>query len=424
MRNLYAVLFLLLTSFFPMTAPAAAQSNLRQCPAVDLTGPADGAVLDPGYRINFTWDSEPRGTASREWVSVRVDLDDDSFSFDDAKRAKAEPRSYKGFARGRPGIYAWAVIFYDRNGNPICQSEARTYVVVGAGFASLSDTSSSAVKAALGRYIVKLAGSSYAGAFNREVAGDNYDDLADATGAFDWKAQGYAGLDVHGNDNDNVIRGSNQGDNIYGYRGNDTIRGRGGDDHIEGGNEVCVGLFCRAGDDVAGGDGNDKIVGGNEGCLAVVCEAGDTIRGGSGEDDIEGGDEGCLAVFCRSGDDIEAGGDADKVNGGNEVCIGFVCRAGDNIAGNGGGDTINGGNEACIGVVCGAGDILVGDGGKDTINGGNEGCGALGTCSAGDVISGGPGADEITGGTEGCAAFGGCNQADFIVPDPADNVTP
>jgi len=362
MRSLSAVLLLLITSFFAMTAPTMAQSTLRTCAGVDLTGPADGAVLDPGYRANFTWDSEPRGTASREWVSVRVDLDETSFSFEDAKKAKAEPRLYKGFARGRPGIYAWAVIFYDANGNPICQSEAQTYVVIGAGFASLSGTSDgaiAAVKAALGRYVVKLAGSSYGGAFNREVGSDNYDDLADATGAFDWKAQGYAGLDVHGNDNDNKLRGSNQGDNIFGYGGNDTIRGRGGNDYIEGGNEACIGA-CNAGDDIEGGDGDDTILGGSEAC-GGLCTAGDDIRGGAGKDNIQGGNEACGAL-CSAGDDIEGGADDDQIAGGDEGCI-ALCGAGDSIEGNGGNDVITGG----------AGfDSMTGGPGTDTVDGANN----------------------------------------------------
>ena len=87
MRSLGAVLLLLITSFFAMTVPTMAQSSLRTCAGVDLTGPADGAVLDPGYRTNVTRDSEPRGTASREWVSVRVDLDETSFSFEDVLRS-------------------------------------------------------------------------------------------------------------------------------------------------------------------------------------------------------------------------------------------------------------------------------------------------------------------------------------------------
>lgn len=384
MRALGAVLLLLVTSFFAMTVPTMAQSSLRACSNVSLTGPADGAVLDDGYRTNFTWSAEPRGTASREWVSVRVD-GDGNVSFDDAQHKKADPRLYKGFARGRPGIYAWAVIFYDAKGNPLCISPPRTYIIPGAGVASLSSDGSAsgelaAAKAALGRYVVKLAGSSYAGSFNREVNADNYDDLVDGTGAFDWKAQGYTGLDLHGNDKANVLKGSNLGDNIWGYGGNDLIQGRGGNDTIRGGNEQCKaeGLVkgCTAGDAIDGGDGDDTIYGGDESCSAkgilVGCTAGDAISGGAGNDTIYGGDETCKAsglAGCTAGDAISGGSGKDTINGqgGNDA-----------ISGGADDDVINGGD---------GNDVLDGDGGNDTINGGN----------GNDGMNGGAGSDTLNG---------------------------
>jgi Ca2+-binding RTX toxin-like protein len=340
MRSLGAVLLLLITSFFAMTAPTMAQSSLRVCPGVDLTGPADGAVLDPSYRTNFTWDSEPRGTASREWVSVRVDLDETSFSFEDAKKAKAERRLYKGFARGRPGIYAWAVIFYDAKGNPICQSEARTYVVIGAGFASLSGTSDgaiAAIKAALGRYVVRLTGGgagdiAYNGPVNEDVAGFIYVDGFSNT--VDWQAKGYDGLDVHGTNKPDIILGSNKGDRLYGHEGNDIIAGFDGDDRIEGGNEFCLAGGCVAGDLLVGDQGNDTIIGGDETCLALGgCIAGDVILGGDGIDTISGGNETCAAFgSCSAGDAIDGNAGPDIITGGTESCASFgACNQSDVI---------------------------------------------------------------------------------------------
>lgn len=390
MRKLGAVLLLLVAAFFATTAPSLAQS-LRQCAGVDLTGPADGAVLDPGYRANFTWDSEPRGTASREWVSVRVDLDETSFSFEDAKKAKAEPRLYKGFARGRPGVYAWAVIFYDAKGNPICQSEARTYVVAGGGFDSLSGQSSAAaVKAALGRYIIRLSSGDntfYTGPAHRQVASKDYNDDTDAD---NWKALGYTGLEIYGSQHNNKIKGSNLSD------------------VIRGGNETCSvnnGFLsgCKAGDEIDGGAGDDEIFGGDETCsvsdsLLSGCKAGDDIKGGDGNDLVHGGNESCSVTNsalagCDDGDDIEGNGGNDTINGNG---------GNDDIEGNAGDDIIHGndGNDDIEGN--GGQDQLFGDNGNDFLNGG----------SGNDTLDGGPDLDTGTGGggTDTCSngAFASC----------------
>ncbi len=372
MRSTAAVLAFIMMAVMAWASPAMAQANIPLCPNVDLLTPADGAVLDTSYRTNFTWSSEPRGTASREWVSVRVDGDatSASFSFEDARKVKAEPRSHKEFARGRPGIYAWTVIFYDANGNPICQSEARTYVILGAGFASLSDQSSAAAiaaaKAALGRYIIVLTGNGSEGAYggtgtpDRFYASNNYDDTtADNDG---WQAKGYTGLEIWGNKNNNKIVGSNLSDVIYGgdescidwkCKAGDDINGRDGNDEIYGGNEQCVGLSCVAGDKIRGGNGKDTIYGGNEQCLAGSCLAGDNISGDAGEDTLYGGNEQCTAILCVAGDTISGGTENDNIKGGNEQCVG-LCSAGDTITGNAGSDT------------------MMGEGGRDRIDGNLE----------------------------------------------------
>jgi Ca2+-binding RTX toxin-like protein len=289
MRALSAALLLLVTSFFAMTAPSMAQSKFRTCGGVDLTAPADGAVLDPGYRVNFTWDSEPRGTASRDWVAIRVDaVDANSFSFDNAKKAKAERRLYKGFARGRPGVYAWAVVFYDAKGNPICQSEARTFVVIGSGFASLSSANSAsgaaaaAAKAALGNWVVRLTGfaagdAGYNGPANQNVWGTIY---IDALNPVDWQGQGYTGLEVHGTKLPDLIVGSGKDDVLNGYGGVDTISGGDGNDTINGGS---------SGDFLNGDGGNDTINGGTGNDLMTGGSGNDTLNGEGGFDTGLGG---------------------------------------------------------------------------------------------------------------------------------------
>lgn len=302
--------------------------------------------------------------------TVDGDATSASFSFEDARKVKAEPRSHKEFARGRPGIYAWTVIFYDANGNPICQSEARTYVILGAGFASLSDQSSAAAiaaaKAALGRYIIVLTGNGSEGAYggtgtpDRFYASNNYDDTtADNDG---WQAKGYTGLEIWGNKNNNKIVGSNLSDVIYG-----------GDDFCKASGKKAS---CAAGDDINGAVGDDLISGGNDRCevsgLFASCTAGDKINGGAGNDIINGGDETCSA--SGFGVCIVAG---DAINGGD---------GNDTINGNGGNDLLSGGNDNDT-IDGGAGvDLMFGEAGDDKIdtNAGNTGF---------DTGIGGPGTD-------------------------------
>lgn len=429
MRKFGLVVLLLMATFglsaSPNTAAAAAPpplvSDVSTCPAVKLTAPADGAVLDRDYKVRFTWSAEPKGTKTRDWVSIKLDVKKGGkFSVNGGKHAAADRGAYRTFGRGDAGIYTWFVLFKDAKGRVICMSPARTYVVVEAASTAMSYFTSGGaptVTVALvkGRYVVRLQGSSYAGAFNREVASDNYNDKNDATGQYDWQAQGFTGLDVYGNDNDNTIVGSALGDNLYGLGGNDTIKGKDGDDYIEGGDESCAAGFfrkCGAGDTIEGGKGDDTIKGGNEECGAAVfatCDAGDNIDGGQGKDTIIGGNEKCgVAVFagCNAGDTINGGNDDDTISGGNEECGAVAlagCNAGDTINGNGGKDTITGGDEQCVGVggVCHAGDQISGGAGDDTINAGKGADNIHGDGGDDKIDTGGADGDKDTGGGDG-----------------------
>lgn len=393
MRKLGFLVFLFLAAIGLAAMPTVAQAaaNVAICASVHLTGPADGAELDPDYQTRFSWSAEPRGTASRDFVSVRVDTKNKGkVTLTDGTHVKAQKGIHTAYGRGEAGVYIWFVVFKDAKGRVICMSEQRTYIV-GAysaeGILSNADNSSpaavAAAKASLGRYIVHLMGyrgtdntTDYAGGTaNWEKHGDSYNDATDAVGIHDWKALGYDGVDIWGNGDDNIIIGSNQGDNIFGLAGNDKLLGKGGDDTINGGDESCKTLFgkCEAGDEIDGGSGNDTINGGNESCHVLVgkCVAGDDIKGGDGDDTINGGDESC-GVFighCDAGDTISGGKGNDKLNGGG---------GDDTINGDDGNDTINGNNGE---------DTLNGGKGNDTINGG----------AGDDDIDGGPGADTLHG---------------------------
>ncbi|MEM1044593.1 MAG: choice-of-anchor I family protein [Pseudomonadota bacterium] len=160
---------------------------------------------------------------------------------------------------------------------------------------------------------------------------------------------------------DQLIVGTNRGDDLVGGNGDDTIIGRGGgddiaagagDDDIEGGN---------GGDDIDAGDGDDEVNGGN---------GGDDIDGGDGIDTIDGG---------NGGDNIDGGDGDDDIEGGN---------GNDDIDGGDGNDTIEGGN--------GRDDIEGGDG-DDDLGGGN----------GRDSLSGGDGEDMLDGGNNNDRLFGG-----------------
>jgi len=271
------------------TTPAIMKAaDVPLCADVELTAPPNGAVLQSDYRVRFTWSGEPKGTASREWVSIRIDSDKNGdFSIAEGTHAKADRGAYKAFARGRPGIYTWFVIFHDAKGKIICMSKTRTYVIGEQNFAS-ADTGGPTVTVTVsskGRYVVHLMGfrgtdttTGYAGGVaNWEKPGDTYIDSLDATGSHDWQAQGYSGLDVWGNGDLNIIVGSDKADNLYGLGKTDLIDGGKGDDSINGGTGI---------DFLGGGDGNDKIDGG---------PGFDIVDGGPGSDTCTNSE---IAISC------------------------------------------------------------------------------------------------------------------------------
>lgn len=144
-------------------------------------------------------------------------------------------------------------------------------------------------------------------------------------------------------EDDNLIRGTDEDDDIVGTDGNDLIYAKAGNDQVSAG----------AGDDkVRGGDGEDQIFG----------EAGDDkLGGGAGNDRINGG-EGNDKVFGGQGDDAVFGDDGDDVV--------FGGQGDDIVSGGDGNDTVRGGK------------------GNDEVDGG----------SGDDKIVGGPGDDTLTGG--------------------------
>ena len=108
-----------------------------------------------------------------------------------------------------------------------------------------------------------------------------------------WKQTYFQGTE--GNDN---IRGTGEGDKLYGQGGDDSINGEGGNDIIYGGD---------GNDYLEGSDGNDIIYGG---------EGRDSISGGNGED-ILYGEDGNDSLIGGNGNDILIGGAGnDRLEGG------------------------------------------------------------------------------------------------------------
>jgi hypothetical protein len=138
-----------------------------------------------------------------------------------------------------------------------------------------------------------------------------------------------------GNNNDNILTGTQGADGIEGRGGNDTIKGLNGNDYLFGGN------------------GNDKVFGGN---------GNDLLRGGNGNDTLRG-EQGNDKLFGDSDNDTLYGG------GGNDELWGG--RGNDTLRGEGGNDFLMGewGNDTLIG---GAGDdtfVFRADGGNDRVVG-------------------------------------------------------
>lgn len=131
---------------------------------------------------------------------------------------------------------------------------------------------------------------------------------------------GTGGLTGVGNDLDNRISGSADGDWIYGMAGSDMIQGGNGNDWISGGegdddlrgdagNDIIYGDAGR--DIITGGAGNDRIYGGDGNDRITGGAGADTLTGGAGSDtfrydqaDIVGRDRDTITDFKRGEDSL------------------------------------------------------------------------------------------------------------------------
>ena len=97
---------------------------------------------------------------------------------------------------------------------------------------------------------------------------------------------------INGNDNGNIIVGTNAGDVINANGGSDIVLGGNGNDTIDGGS---------GNDLLSGGNGNDTIIGGSGTDILSGDNGNDTLDGGSGSDLLSGGsgNDTCSSTCCR-----------------------------------------------------------------------------------------------------------------------------
>ncbi|MEM1344489.1 MAG: Ig-like domain-containing protein [Pseudomonadota bacterium] len=207
------------------------------------------------------------------------------------------------------------------------------------------------------------------------------------------------GLTLFGQDVDERLIGTSEGDIIAGNGGNDTLEGLGGNDDLDGG----------AGDDSLLGGDDDDVLSGRSGTDRLRGEAGDdTLLGGTERDFLFGGDdddfldggEGRDQLFGGLGDDtLLGGGDSDLIEGdfGDDLIQGGLGN--DSLRGGGNNDTVDGGEGS---------DVIRGEGGDDILNG-NAGGDRIDGNSGNDTLNGGEGRDDLEGGDGDDTLIGGAD---------------
>jgi serralysin len=174
-----------------------------------------------------------------------------------------------------------------------------------------------------------------------------------------------------------IVRGSEQGDRLYGAGAPETLLGGAGADTLFG---------YDAADRLLGHDADDRVYGGN---------GNDTLDGGDGADRLDGGPGNDL-LLGGSGDDLLLGGlGDDRLFGGDGLDLVYGGDGADHLFGRAGGDVLVGGD---------GGDRLHGEDGADRLRGG-----------AGD--------DTLLGGEGDDVAYYTGLRADYAVTRTADGVT-
>ena len=236
------------------------------------------------------------------------------------------------------------------------------------------------------RYVDSLAGVSVNLATQQVSGGDAQGDTISGIEAVNGSATG-----------GDILIGSADGNQLFGFGGNDFLSGAGGGDGLYGGD---------GSDHLYGGEGNDILEGGDGNDLLDGGTYADILRGGAGFDTIRYVDS-LAGVSVNLATQQVSGGDAqgdtisgiEAVNGsatGGDILVGSA--DGNQLFGFGGNDSLSG---------AGGGDGLYGGDGDDNLDGG-EGNDILEGGNGNDLLDGGAGTDTFV-----FAEFGDTN-ADTI----------
>ena len=216
--------------------------------------------------------------------------------------------------------------------------------------------------------------------------------------------------EIYGDEGDDLLEGGNGQDALYGGDGMDTLHG-GEDNDVLYGNSYQDSLFGGPGDDLlVGGGGNDSLEGGEGQDRLYGGRGSDQIFGGPGDDLLkdssgfnffEGGDGNDVIIGGIEGEDISAGPGDDYAYGGGGSDVIFGESGADRLRGNDGDDT------------------LYGDDGDDQLKGGDGNDALYGDLGI-DVMLGETGADLLDGGADKDWLYGGRDNDTLLGGDGDD----
>jgi len=210
---------------------------------------------------------------------------------------------------------------------------------------------------------------------------------------------------VYGTSFDDIIRGNDVANTLYGGNGNDQLEGGDGSDTLYGGSGIDKLYGGNHADYLYGGDDNDKLYG-NDG--------NDVLRGDGGNDTIDGGAGTDTAQFITNGNvQVNLGLNIASGALGNDILSSI-----ENVTTGGGHDTIFGNNTHNFLIAGGGNDTVDGGDGHDTIHG-DGGHDTLTGGAGNDLIPGGTGNDFLRGGSGWDAIFadGGADTIRWNVGD-------
>jgi len=215
------------------------------------------------------------------------------------------------------GDLAWAVVFKDADGKVLCSSPIGL-IAAGAGGGSSAATGGGSLSGTVaagagsaptpsatpapppppdprlvvgftnnGRLVIVLQNTPYTGQYSKLVAADSYDLRTE-------NLMGAAGVEFHGNNEDNLVWGSDYNDIIWLYGGNDDAQGGPGDDIL------------------IGGEGDDGL-GDAQPYDGVILNDVDIIYGGPGANGMTTDDDDHLDTIYRGGGGTSQADGFDKV---------------------------------------------------------------------------------------------------------------